>query len=106
MARMRPPYVSEHTRSQAERDLFGAIRDELPNDWTCLHSLGLAIHQRKPRLPRTGHQRWQHQLQRTPGVPAAALLEASLLWHQLYVEPQLLGLRGQFDRRFHAGQRV
>jgi hypothetical protein len=48
MARMRPPYVSEHTRSQAERDLFGAIRDELPNDWTVLHSLGLAIHQRKP----------------------------------------------------------
>lgn len=48
MARMRPPYVADHTRSQAERQLFGVMRDDLSDQWTVLHSLGLAIHDRKP----------------------------------------------------------
>ena len=48
MARMVPPTVSDNTQSNAEVRLFGKIREELSDDWTVLHSLGLAGHARKP----------------------------------------------------------
>ncbi len=48
MARMLPPNIHATVQSGAERDLFVRIRDELPNDWTALHSLGMTIHDRKP----------------------------------------------------------
>lgn len=48
MARMLPKAVSPETVSGAERALFQRIRDELSNDWTVLHSLGMAIHDAKP----------------------------------------------------------
>ena len=64
------------------------------------------LHRRQPRLPGACHQRRQHQLQRPAGLPAPALLQAPLLWHQLHLEPQLLRLRGQPDRRLHARQRL
>lgn len=48
MARMLPPNIHETVQSGAECDLFVRIRDELPNDWTVLHSLGMTIHDRKP----------------------------------------------------------
>jgi hypothetical protein len=45
---MCPGTVSEHTESQAEVELFGVIQRELSDNWVALHSLGLAIHARKP----------------------------------------------------------
>jgi hypothetical protein len=48
MARMIPTFVSEHTTSEAEVELFKVIGRELPEEWTVLHSLGLATHARKP----------------------------------------------------------
>ncbi|MCC6178015.1 MAG: NERD domain-containing protein [Chloroflexi bacterium] len=45
---MIPPYVAERTRSAAERKFFVRLRDELSDDWTVLHSLGVAEHARKP----------------------------------------------------------
>jgi hypothetical protein len=48
MATMIPGVVSEHTRSQAEVDIFGIIKQELPPEWTAYHSVGLAIHGKKP----------------------------------------------------------
>lgn len=45
---MLPPFVSEDTQSRAERTLFVELRDHLSNDWTVLHSLGVAEHRRKP----------------------------------------------------------
>lgn len=48
MARMLPPNTPVTTHSGAERDMFARIRDELSNDWTVLHSLGMTIHNRKP----------------------------------------------------------
>jgi ATP:corrinoid adenosyltransferase len=48
MAKMLPPAVREKTSSKAERKLFRRIRDEVPDDWYALHSLGLAGHDRKP----------------------------------------------------------
>lgn len=42
------PATPANTKSVAELFLFERIRDELPNDWIALHSLGLAIHKRKP----------------------------------------------------------
>src|SRR3954466_15107594 len=47
MARLYPPEVSEHTESNAERRIFDYIRDQTPDDWTALHSLGLKGHSRK-----------------------------------------------------------
>lgn len=48
MARMVPPAVAEHTQSRAERQLFETIRDQLPDSWIGLHSLGLVTHRTKP----------------------------------------------------------
>ena len=48
MARMCPAVVSEHTKSPAEVDVFGIVARELSEEWTALHSLGIAVHPRKP----------------------------------------------------------
>jgi hypothetical protein len=48
MARMIPKEVGEDVRSDAERKLFRRIRESLGNDWTVLHSVGLARHEHKP----------------------------------------------------------
>src|SRR2546425_271075 len=48
MARMIPTIISGETESSAERKLFAKIRDELADEWSVLHSLGLALHDRKP----------------------------------------------------------
>src|SRR5262245_11766246 len=45
---MLPQTVRRDTASDAERKLFRIIRDDLSDDWTALHSLGLAGHERKP----------------------------------------------------------
>ncbi len=45
---MIPAFVAEDTQSTAERRLFTEIRDHLTDDWTVLHSLGVAEHRRKP----------------------------------------------------------
>jgi hypothetical protein len=45
---MLPPHVSGATESAAERKLFVKIQQELGDDWSVLHSLGLATHDRKP----------------------------------------------------------
>jgi hypothetical protein len=47
MARMLPTEVGRDNPSRAEKKLFGVFRDQLPGDWTVLHSLGLARHRRK-----------------------------------------------------------
>lgn len=47
MARMFPETLAEATNSPAERRLFPRIRDETPDDWVALHSLGLKGHSRK-----------------------------------------------------------
>lgn len=48
MARMLPREISPTTASGAERVLFERMRDQLSNDWTVLHSVGMAIHNAKP----------------------------------------------------------
>ena len=48
MARMLPPFVSEHTTSEAEVELFKLISHELPDEWSVLHSLGIGTHNTKP----------------------------------------------------------
>lgn len=48
MARMLPPIVSEVTRSSAEKRLFDKMKHDLSDEWTVIHSLGLASHDRKP----------------------------------------------------------
>jgi hypothetical protein len=45
---MLPPEISDGTISGAERSLFRKLRADLPDDWTVLHSLGLAGHETKP----------------------------------------------------------
>src|SRR5438105_1281638 len=45
---MIPQTVRRGTSSDAERKLFRVIRDDLSDEWTVLHSLGLAGHERKP----------------------------------------------------------
>jgi hypothetical protein len=42
------PAQPANTASAAERFVFERIRDELPGEWTALHSVGLAIHNAKP----------------------------------------------------------
>src|SRR5690349_7406104 len=32
----------------SERDIYEALRAEAPSDWSALHSVGLAVHDRKP----------------------------------------------------------
>lgn len=47
MARMLPPEPGAHTRSNAERRLFGTFRKQLDDRWTVLHSVGIAKHPSK-----------------------------------------------------------
>jgi hypothetical protein len=48
MARTYPRHVAETTVSDAERRFFGLLRDQLTDEWTVLHSLGLTVHSQKP----------------------------------------------------------
>ena len=48
MARLIPDFVSEDCKSSAERRLFARFKDELPDAFTVLHSLGVARHRYKP----------------------------------------------------------
>jgi hypothetical protein len=48
MAKMLPSAVRDGTSSPAEYAMFTYIRDELSNEWTVLHSLGLTAHRTKP----------------------------------------------------------
>lgn len=48
MAEMLPAKPTSATASEAERHLFRRFRDEAPDDWLVLHSLGLRSHARKP----------------------------------------------------------
>ena len=48
MARMYPSRPSPGTNSDAEKYIFGRLRDELPDSWIVLHSLGLTKHTSKP----------------------------------------------------------
>ena len=47
MARLIPDFISDECKSSAERRLFVRFRDELPGDFTVLHSLGVARHRYK-----------------------------------------------------------
>jgi len=48
MARMIPSELGEEVRSSGERKLFTRIQNTLSNEWTALHSVGLARHKFKP----------------------------------------------------------
>jgi hypothetical protein len=48
MARMFPAEISTENPSTAEKRLFARLRDGLDNNWSVLHSLGLANHPTKP----------------------------------------------------------
>lgn len=48
MARMYPAHAPDDTKSRAEKKLFEILRADLGEEWAVLHSLGLAIHERKP----------------------------------------------------------
>ena len=45
---MLPPQAAEKTESSAELRMFRRIRDELSDEWTAIHSLGLTSHRAKP----------------------------------------------------------
>jgi hypothetical protein len=45
---MIPDQVSDHVKSAAERRMFDRIRKGLSDNWTALHSLGIAHHKTKP----------------------------------------------------------
>lgn len=47
MARLIPDFVSEECKSSAERRLFTRFKEELPDGFTVLHSLGVARHRYK-----------------------------------------------------------
>ena len=50
MTRMLPPTIHSSVQSRAERRIYEVIRDAPNTDhWVCLHSLGLAHHERKRR---------------------------------------------------------
>ena len=50
MTRMLPPTIHSSVQSRAERRIYEVIRDAPNTDhWICLHSLGLAHHERKRR---------------------------------------------------------
>ena len=49
MARMFPPAILDDHGSPAERRLFRALRDQTPNDWCVIHSVGLTSH---------AHEQW------------------------------------------------
>ncbi|WP_245799371.1 nuclease-related domain-containing DEAD/DEAH box helicase [Virgibacillus siamensis] len=44
---MIPPYFHNENKSNAERKVFKIIENDLGNNWTCFHSLGLAQHNKK-----------------------------------------------------------
>lgn len=48
MARMYPAVIADDHGSRAERRIFTKLRDETPDGWTALHSVGLANHATKP----------------------------------------------------------
>jgi hypothetical protein len=47
MARMIPARFPDDWKSEAEHVVFEMLRDELSHEWFCLHSVGLARHERK-----------------------------------------------------------
>jgi hypothetical protein len=48
MARMFPPAIADDHGSRAERTVFRRLKDETPDTWTALHSVGLVHHATKP----------------------------------------------------------
>jgi hypothetical protein len=48
MARMYPSAIADDHGSRAERTVFRKLRDETPDSWLALHSVGLINHARKP----------------------------------------------------------
>lgn len=47
MARMFPPSILDDHESPAERRIFRAFRDQTPNDWAVIHSVGMTRHTHK-----------------------------------------------------------
>lgn len=47
MARLIPDFISDDCKSAAERKLFARFKDQLPDEFTVLHSLGVARHRYK-----------------------------------------------------------
>jgi hypothetical protein len=45
---MYPAAIADDHGSRAERRIFAKLRDETPDSWTALHSVGLANHSAKP----------------------------------------------------------
>ena len=53
MARMYPPTIADDHGSRAERTVFRKLKDETPDSWIALHSVGhLVPEQRRCVLPR------------------------------------------------------
>jgi hypothetical protein len=48
MARMFPPTIAHDHGSRAERTVFRKLKDETPDTWIALHSVGLVSHATKP----------------------------------------------------------
>jgi hypothetical protein len=48
MARMYPSKIADDHGSPAERRIFARLRDQTPDDWLVVHSVGLANHSTKP----------------------------------------------------------
>jgi Nuclease-related domain len=48
MARMFPPTIADDHGSRAERTVFRKLKDETPDTWIALHSVGLVNHATKP----------------------------------------------------------
>lgn len=48
MARMFPPTIADDHGSRAERTVFRKLREETPDAWVALHSVGLVNHETKP----------------------------------------------------------
>ena len=50
MTRMLPPTIHSSVKSRAEKRIYEVIRDAPGTEhWVCLHSLGVAHHERKRR---------------------------------------------------------
>lgn len=48
MCRMFPPTIADDHGSRAERTIFRKLKNETPDSWVALHSIGLANHATKP----------------------------------------------------------
>ena len=48
MGRMYPSTIADDHGSQAERRVFAKLRDQTPDDWAAVHSVGLSNHSSKP----------------------------------------------------------